>query len=287
MMDLKEASIEIREIINNRQKELKLTFEEETHTYTMADTNNLIKNDWPSVSKIMKYFYTEFDTEGISYKKAKGDPVIQKKLLEEWKSAGDYSTNMGSRTHFILEKKSLEMFDIKKEIRQPIFDCDFTQILKSDSMVSAGINFLELMKERGAMLLDTEIILGDNKLGYTGAPDKVWLINNKEKTEICLLITDYKTNKPKNFESNIFTKKMKKPFENLEDTALGHYTTQLPFYGKLILEMLKGSKYENIKLIGCIIVLLKETGEFEEFRINKNIINTILEMDMGKYILKK
>ena len=51
--------------------------------------------------------------------------------------------------------------------------------------------------------------------------------------------------------------------------------------------MLKGSKYENIKLIGCIIVLLKETGEFEEFRINKNIINTILEMDMGKYILKK
>ena len=154
-------------------------------------------------------------------------------------------------------------------------------------MVSAGINFLELMKERGAMLLDTEIILGDNKLGYTGAPDKVWLINNKEKTEICLLITDYKTNKPKNFESNIFTKKMKKPFENLEDTALGHYTTQLPFYGKLILEMLKGSKYENIKLIGCIIVLLKETGEFEEFRINKNIINTILEMDMGKYILKK
>jgi len=287
MLDLKEASIEIREIINNRQKELKLTFEEETHTNTMVDINNLIKNDWPSVSKIMKYFYTEFDTEGISYKKAKGDPVIQKKLLEEWKFAGDYSTNMGSRTHFILEKKSLEMFDIKKEIRQPIFDCDFTQILKSDSMVSAGINFLELMKERGAMLLDTEIILGDNKLGYTGAPDKVWLINNKEKTEICLLITDYKTNKPKNFESNIFTKKMKKPFENLEDTALGHYTTQLPFYGKLILEMLKGSKYENIKLIGCIIVLLKETGEFEEFRINKNIINTILEMDMGKYISKK
>ena len=45
MLDLKEASIEIREIINNRQKELKLTFEEETHTYTMVDTNNLVKND--------------------------------------------------------------------------------------------------------------------------------------------------------------------------------------------------------------------------------------------------
>ena len=128
-MDLKEIAKDIRGILDERRDEIGLTFEEETHTYTMVDTNNLIKNDWPSVSKIMKYFYTEFDTEGISYKKAKGDPVIQKKLLEEWKSAGDYSTNMGSRTHFILEKKSLEMFDIKKEIRQPIFDCDFTQIL--------------------------------------------------------------------------------------------------------------------------------------------------------------
>ena len=39
----------------------------------------------------------------------------------------------------------------------------------------------------------------------------------------------------------------------------------------------KLSKYENIKLIGCIIVLLKETGEFEEFRINKNIIKMYIE----------
>ena len=90
MLDLKEASIEIREIINNRQKELKLTFEEETHTYTMVDTNNLVKNDWPSVSKIMKYFYTEFDTEGISYKKAKGDLVIQKKLSHLLTTLGFY-----------------------------------------------------------------------------------------------------------------------------------------------------------------------------------------------------
>ena len=73
------------------------------------------------------------------------------------------------------------MFDIKKEVRQPIFDCDFEQILKSDRMVSAGIKCLELMKERGAVLLDTEMVLGDNELRYVGQPDKMWLIENKEK----------------------------------------------------------------------------------------------------------
>jgi hypothetical protein len=286
MTDLNNVAIEIRDIISKRQKELELTFIEDTHTYFMRDLNGVIKSDWPSVSKVMKLFYTEFDSDGIAERKAKGDPEEKARLLKEWADAGTYSTNMGSRTHYILEKKSLEIFGINKEVRQPIFDCDFTQILKSDSMVSAGVNFLELMKERGALLLDTELVLGDNELSYVGQPDKMWLIENKDKTEVGLIVTDYKTNKPKNFESNQFTKPMKYPFNKLPDNALGHYSTQLPFYGKLLLKMLKGSKYENIKIYGCIIVLLKENGDFEEFRIPKEVQTTILNMDMSKYLTK-
>jgi len=286
MIDLYKVRNEINEIISNKQKELQLTFEEDTHTYTMADTNGKLRSDWPSVSKVMKLFYTEFDSEGISYKKANGDPVIQQQLLDEWKAAGDYSTNMGSRVHYLLEKKSLEIFEINKEVRQPIFECDFTQILKGDSMISAGCDFLNLMKERGAVLLDTEIVLGCNEYKYVGQPDKMWLIMNREQTEFGIICTDYKTNKPKNFEANFFTKKMKPPFQKLEDTALGHYSTQLPFYSKLLLKMLKGSKYENIKLYGCIIILLKEDGTFEEFRVSKEVQNIILNMDMSKYLTK-
>jgi len=285
-MDLYKIRDEINEIIKNRQNELELTFEEESHTYTMRDVETNLRSDWPSVSKVMKYFYDEFDSDGISEKKAKGDPVEKARLLKEWSDAGEYSTNMGSRVHFILEKKSLEMFGVTKEVRQPIFDCDFTQILKGDSMVSAGTNFLELMKERGAVLLDTEIVLGCNEFGYVGQPDKFWLIMNKEGTEFGLIITDWKTNKPKNFEENFFTKKMKYPFQKHPNNALGHYFTQLPFYGKLLLKMLQGSKYGNIKLYGGIIVLVKETGQFEEFRVPKEVINTILDMDMKKYLKK-
>ena len=136
-MDLKKIASEIRQILEDKRKELELTFIEETHTYYMKDIDGNLRNNFPSVSKVLKKFYEEFDSETISYNKANGDPEVQQKLLAEWKAAGDYSTNMGSRVHYMLEKKLIENYGSYKEIRRPIFDCDFTQILKGDSMINA------------------------------------------------------------------------------------------------------------------------------------------------------
>ena len=283
-MNLKEIAKDIREILDKRRKDIELTFIEEEHKYFMKGDDGEIRSDFPSVSKVLKKFYEEFPAEEISLKKAKGDVVEQQRLLAEWKAAGDYSTNMGSRVHYFLEKKILEMYEYDKQVRVPEFDCDFTQILKGDSMINAGNNYLKLMRERGAELLDTEIVLGDPGLGYTGQPDKVWLIEGKDKKSIGIIITDWKTNKPKNFEENQFTKRMKSPFQKHPDNALGHYFLQLPFYGKLLKEMLKGSKYEDIKIFGCIIVLLKENSNFEEFRVPKDVIDTVFSMDIRKYL---
>ena len=77
---------------------------------------------------------------------------------------------------------------------------------------------------------------------------------------------------------------MKTPFQKYPDNALGHYYLQLPFYAKLLLKMLEGTKYENLKLMGCIVVLLKDDSDFEEFRVPKEVIQTILDMDMGEYL---
>ena len=247
-MELKTIVQEIRELITQRQEFLELTFEEEDHIYTMNG-----KTDYPSVSKVLKKFYTEFPTEQASYNKAKGDPQKQKELIEEWAAAGLYSTNMGSRVHYELEKELIERNGSYKEVRQPIFECDNVQLFKSDNMVIAGKNFLNLMEQRGAVLLDTEIVLGDPGLGYVGQPDKVWLINNIDNTDFGLVITDWKTNKKKNFLETRYTKRMLEPYQKLPDNALGHYFVQLPLYGKLLIKMLQGTKYENIKLYGCIV----------------------------------
>jgi hypothetical protein len=281
IMKLSKIAEEIRTVVSRRQQEFGLTFEEERHIYTMNG-----RTDYPSVSKVLKSFYKEFPADEVASKMAKGDVDAKEKLLGEWAQAGTYSTNMGSRVHYLLEKKLVEDYGNYKEVRQPIFECDLVQIMKSDAMVTAGVRYLQLLKERNCVLLDTEIVLGHPVLGYTGQPDKVWLVENKDKTGYGLLITDWKSNQPKNFKENSYTERMYKPFDKYPNNALGHYYLQLPLYGKLLLKMLEGSKYENIKLYGCIITLLKDDGNYEEYRVPKDIIETILDMDVQKYLKK-
>ena len=281
-MSLSNIAQEIRELVKTRQQELGLTFEEDKHIYTMNG-----RKDYPSVSKVLKQFYTEFPSEEISYHKAGGDPQKQQQLLDEWAAAGEYSTNMGSRVHYVLEKNVIERNGNYKEVRQPIFDCDLTQMMKGDAMINAGKKYIDLMEERGAVLLDTEMVLGDPELGYTGQPDKIWLMMNRAKTEFGFVVTDWKTNKKKNFQETGYTKRLKAPFTKFPDTALGHYYLQLPLYAKLLLKMLQGTKYADVKLLGCVITHLSDEAQFEEFKVPQEIVNTVLDMDVKKYLITK
>ena len=284
-MDLKKVANELRQILDRKRENLQLSFEEETHKYTMLDFDGDLKSDFPSVSKVMKLFYDEFPADKKAFEMAGGDPDEAERILAEWAEKGRVSTSTGSRVHYFLEEHTLQEFDINKEVRQPIFDCDAEQIVVSDTMIVAGKRYIDLLKERGCVLLDTEIVLGHPELGYTGQPDKVWVVESVNG-EPGLLITDWKTNKEKNFIVQKYIKPMRPPFENLPNNALGHYKTQLPLYGKLLLKMLEGTKYENIPLLGCIIVRLTEDREFVEYRVDKSTINTILNMDI-KPMLKK
>ena len=285
-MDLKKIAQEIRETLEKRRQELELTFIEDEHIYYMKDLDGEIKSNFPSVSKVIKKFYIPFDAESKAYDMTDGNESEAQQLLEKWKAAGDYSTNLGSRVHYVLESDLVQQYNNYKDVRQPIFECDNSQIDKSNQMIYGGKQFLDLMHERGAVLLDTEIVLGDPEFGYTGQPDKVWIMFNKNKTGFGFVITDWKTNKEKNMEVNNFTKPMKKPFENLPNNALGHYNTQLPFYGKLLLKMLEGTKYGNIPLLGGVIIHLTENTEFKEYRIPRDVVDTILNMDMSEYLTK-
>jgi hypothetical protein len=287
MIDLKIVSKEINEILNEKREKMRLSFIEDNHIYYMLDKNGDYRNDFVSVSKVIELFYKKFDDKAKALEMSNGDKYQQMVLLEKWAKSGLYSTNMGSRVHYILEKFLVEMYDNYKEVRQPIFECDITQINKGDNMVIAGKNFLDVMHQRGAVLLDTEIVLGSQDLNYVGQGDNAWVIFNKDKTEPCLCITDYKTNQPKNFEKQPYTGKMLYPFQNYDDTALSHYYIQLPLYGRLLLDMLKGTKYENIKILGYIVVLLKKDGHYVEYRIPKDVSDKVFELDIKELLNKK
>jgi hypothetical protein len=282
-MDLNEIVKEIREIISQKQKELELTFIEDKHIYYMKDIDGKIKNNFMSVSKLIKKFYKPFDSEGKALQMSNGDPIEAKKLMEQWKVVGDNSTNMGSRVHFLLESDVVKQYGDYKEVRQPIFTCDQTQIEKSDNMVNAGRRFINLMHERGAVLLDTEMVLGDPELRYTGQPDKFWIMMNKDKTNFGIVTTDWKTNQEKNFQVQWYNGYLYSPFNDLRDYSLTHYYLQLPLYARLLLKMLKGSKYEDMKLLGCVIVHLKDDGTFTEYKVPQEVNKKIFSIDITKY----
>lgn len=285
-MNLKEIAKEINEILDAKRKELKLTFTEDNHEYTMIDKNGKLRTDFPSVSKVYKVFYDEFPREEVSFRMSRGVKEEQNRLLEMWDNDAQYACDMGSRVHFILEKETLSMNGVNKEVRQPSFTCNREQETTGDKMIIAGKNYLHLMKERGLVLLDTEMVLGDNELGYTGQPDKVWLSMNREGNEVGIVITDWKTNKPKNMEVNDYTEPMKPPFEKYPGTALSHYYLQLPLYGRLLLKMLKGTPYENIKFYGAVVVHLNDFAEYTEYRVPKDVITKIMEINLSDYLTK-
>lgn len=268
---------EIREIIDNKQKELSLSFEEDDHIYYIKNKHGDITTEFPSVSTVIKQFYDEFPDLEKSLSMCEGDVLEQDDLLSDWRSQADYANNKGSRVHYLLETDLLKLYGSYKKVRKPHFECDETQIKDGNAMVDAGHNFIRLMHRRGAVLLDTEMVLGSSELEYTGQPDKVWLIFDKEGA-LGFLITDWKTNKAKNFEVHSYTVPMLKPFTEYMDTSLTHYKIQLPLYARLILNMLKGSKYENIKFLGAIIVHLTAEGTFREIRVEKKFSDIVMTM---------
>lgn len=284
MIDLHKTVKEIREIISQKQKELQLSFIEDTHTYYINNNGKIISN-YPSVSTVIELFYEPFNAESKALDMCCGNVNDQQKLLSEWKAKGDCATNMGSRVHYELEIEAIKRYGNYKTVRKPIFECDEQQIIDSDNMIIAGKKFLDLMiKNRNCVLLDTETVMGSNNLGYFGTPDKLWLTLNKNKNEILLYISDWKTNQPKNFIPQPYTNMLFPPFENYYSTALEHYYLQLPLYVKLLYDMLKGSKYENIRFAGGIVVLLKNDATYQEYRVPKLFIDEIFKIDIKKML---
>lgn len=283
--NLLEFAAEINEAMKERREALALTFVEDKHIYYMRTKKGDITSKWKSVSKIVKQFHPPFDSHGLSLKIAKGDPVRQKELLAEWKQAGQDSINLGSRVHYELEKMIVEEYGSYKDVRQPIFKINEEQRVRSDNMIKAGRSFMDKMHERGAVLLDTEMVLGDPELQYVGQPDNAWLIMNKLKTDFGIVVTDHKSNKPKNFKAMPYHGSMHHPFDYYKDFALTHYYTQLPLYGRLITKMLSETKFADKKFLGGVIALMKDDTSYEEFKVPQDIVKTIFSMDLTKYVV--
>lgn len=75
-----------------------ITFEEESHTYTVAGVGNMTP-----VSTVIAQFFNPFDAEQASLRKCCGDAVAAARLREEWEAKGTFASQVGTFLHEQIE----------------------------------------------------------------------------------------------------------------------------------------------------------------------------------------
>lgn len=252
-------SKDISETLNQVRKERKLHFEEKNHKYFIHHPEkNKIVDDLPSVTKVLKRWYEPFDSLNKSLQMMKGDEGLAEELRKEWKKEGDDANSIGSFTHFKLEKYIWDIFDIDHQTRKPFYDLKNKELLEAQNMVKTGVGLLHKIIEKGFVPLETESIMGSVDLGYVGQSDNIWL--GEYKKGFRLIISDYKTNKTKNFKKHHYHQPMFEPFEDLYDTDLSKYFIQQSLYKELLKDMLKETPYKDIPISGLFILHLRDGG---------------------------
>lgn len=258
--ELLEIADDIRNELEKERVNRQLSFVEETHKYGIYDPiNESIIHDMPSVSTLLKNWYTPFDAESKALSKSKGDEEEAKKLIESWQKMGTDASSMGSYAHYKLEQYVWNLYDIDIETRKPFYDMDDEGMSLAQEMLNNGINLIHKIISNGFVPLDTECVMGSIDLGYFGQCDNLWLGYHKGK--LVFLMTDYKTNKSKNFEEAFYNKPMLPPFEKMLDTDLNKYCVQQPLYAQLFTDMLKNTKYKDIPFVGFRILHLRDGGK--------------------------
>ena len=54
--------------------------------------------------------------------------------------------------------------------------------------------------------------------------------------------------------------------------------------GSLLSKMLQGTKYENLQVDSCYIILLQVNSSFQKFKVPDNIKNKVMNMNMNVYL---
>lgn len=261
----------IRKLADEYREKKKITFEESSHKYTIIGDDGIdYSKKIPSVSGAYKKFYLPFDGVGKSLKKANGDPVKAAEIREEWAAKGVLSSTKGSYIHYHSELHLWEQWRHKDIdlIREPDLGDVGSYIHEAEGMLKSSFAYCDLMKDRGAMLIDTEAVMGCEVYKLFGQADKFWLAKHPSKGW-GLLTTDWKTNDPSKFDKAPWTKNMLGPYEFLYDNELGKYSVQLTMYSSLFIRMMAYMGY-HLPYLGSIIVNVTPSY-YMEYKVVKGL----------------
>lgn len=253
---------EARQLILNSFN--KLRFEEGPHKYYLDDV------EYKSVSETIKQFERESDWDMIAENYAKKNGETAEYWKDQWQYNNLSSTMTGTRVHSFLEGAGWMMSGHPELIPNDVscqYIADKQWMIPFHSKEVAGLQALRDLKQHFWLVLnETKVYTGLNsdptknpKYPYAGTFDMLYYYDgNGDKNKSGFLICDWKTNKSLISDYNRSKKiTMKKPFNNLIDEALSHYSLQFSCY-QIPLEDI------GLNVIGRRLFWLKEDGTYEK-----------------------
>ncbi len=223
-MDIQEKIQKIQKFFN------KLNFEEERHKYFIG--KKPIKY---SVSGLIKKFEIEEDWKSIAENKDNELRVPLGTHTTMWKLKAEQACALGTRVHYFGE-----LFAFHRNLK-PI-----------DGYEEAVVKFWNDLPHFIIPVI-MELKMYHKKYMFAGTGDILLYNKNTGKFVIC----DYKTNQ--DLQKNSKDKRLKEPFTDILDNALGHYKLQLSFY-QILLEQIPGIEVERRRVIH-----LKSDGNYDMY----------------------
>lgn len=211
----------------------RITFVEKNHSYLIDGQ----PSESPSVTRLLKLFKNQFDTEAAAARVAKKTRTTVAHVLADWELNRLYSTTIGSMLHKYIENyycnKRVEFegnfeglgFDEKKMIAENL-----------PKLISYFQNFYNDYKH--LLCVRNEIVLGDlDDTKVCGMSDMLCYNTQSDEFEII----DYKTNKRME-KKNKYGGVLLYPFDGMSEGEINEYTIQLNTYKYFI------EKHTNLKI---------------------------------------
>lgn len=204
-------------------KDKRVSFDERTHSYFLG------KKRLKSVTTFINDFKNEFDSDYWSKIIAERENVTQEEILIRWKKKAFKSTEIGTAIHKIFEDYTNNKYSKLND--SFIFDYNILEddfLIEFNSKRNISIKFInDFFETKRLTPIETEFIVYNEFLA--GQIDMICKDENDN-----FYILDFKTNSE--IKKDSYNKKMKFPFDIIDDCSFYHYSLQLSIYKELIKE---------------------------------------------------
>ena len=241
-------------VTNVHPRDERITFDEETHTYTIDGS----REGWSSCTQFIHGFVQEFDADAIikkmmgssKWRESKYFGMTADAIKAQWAASANEASTAGTRMHLDIEhyNNAEPVGNLEGDGWIPNASTEWDFFLSYEE---------KHRKKHGFVPYRTEWLVFKEDIKLAGSIDMIY-----KKPDGTLAIYDWKRAKEIKFDNPF--QKMRAPLDNLPDTNYWHYSLQLNIYRR-ILEELYGVVVSELALV----VLHPNNRSFKVMMLNR------------------